>query len=81
MSPHCVWLVIVGGCKEYELEDVGGGKKVPMDTPITDTNRLIMIIELGKIILINCKDMSIKYIKYNVSLIFIVCTLFVNFSS
>ena len=81
MSPHCVWLVIVGGCEKVELEDFGGGKKVPMDTPITDTNRLIMIIELGKIILINCKDMSIKYIKYNVSLIFIVCTLFVNFSS
>ena len=81
MSPHCVWLVIVGGCEELEWKDVGGGKKVPMNTLITDTNRLIMIIELGKIILINCKDMSIKYIKYNVSLIFIVCTLFVNFSS
>ena len=81
MSPHCVWLVIVGGCKEFTMKDVGGGKKKPMVTFITDTNRLIMIIELGKIILINCKDMSIKYIKYNVSLIFIVCTLFVNFSS
>ena len=81
MSPHCVWLVIVGGYEEFEWKDVGGGKKVPRSTPITDTNRLIMIIELGKIILINCKDMSIKYIKYNVSLIFIVCTLFVNFSS
>ena len=81
MSPHCVWLVIVGGYEEFELEDNGGGKEVPMSTYITDTNRLIMIIELGKIILINCKDMSIKYIKYNVSLIFIVCTLFVNFNS
>ena len=81
MSPHCVWLVIVGGFKEFKLKDVGGGKKEPTATLITDTNRLIMIIELGKIILINCKDMSIKYIKYNVSLIFIVCTLFVNFSS
>ena len=77
MSPHCVWLLIVGGCEEFEWEDVGGGT----NTYITDTNRLTMIIELGKIILINCKDMSIKYIKYNVSLIFIVCTLFVNFSS
>ena len=81
MSPHCVWLVIVGGYEKTQWKDVGGGKKVPMSTFITDTNRLIMIIELGKIILINCKDMSIKYIKYNVSLIFIVCTLFVNFSS
>ena len=81
MSPHCVWLVIVGGYEEYELKDVGGGKEVAEHTYITDTNRLIMIIELGKIILINCKDMRIKYIKYNVSLIFIVCTLFVNFSS
>ena len=81
MSPHCVWLVIVGGYERFSMKDVGGGKKESMDTFITDTNRLIMIIELGKKILINCKDMSIKYIKYNVSLIFIVCTLFVNFSS
>ena len=81
MSPHCVWLVIVGGSERHRMKDVGGGKKVQMNTPITDTNRLIMIIELGKIILINCKNMSFKYIKYNVSLIFIVCTLFVNFSS
>ena len=78
MSPHCVWLVIVGGFERLRWKDVGGGKKVPMNTFITDTNRLIMIIELGKIISINLKDMSIKYIKYNVSLIFIV---FVNFSS
>ena len=81
MSPHCVWLVIIGGCERLRMKDVGGGKKVPMSTLIIDTNRLIMVIELGKIILINCKDMSIKYIKYNVSLIFIVCKLFVNFSS
>ena len=81
MSPHCVWLVIIGGDERFSMKDVGGGKKVPMSTLITDTNRLIMIIELGKIILFNCKDMSIKYIKYNVSLIFIVCTLIVNFSS
>ena len=47
MSPHCVWLVIVGGCGEFVLKDVGGVKK-PMDRVITDTNRLIMIIELGK---------------------------------
>uniref|UniRef100_A0A1X7SVR7 Uncharacterized protein n=1 Tax=Amphimedon queenslandica TaxID=400682 RepID=A0A1X7SVR7_AMPQE len=41
MSPECVWLVIVGGFKEYMygLEDV-------MYTYIPDTNRLIMIIEL-----------------------------------
>ena len=83
MSPHCVWLVIVGGFEKMKRKDVGGGKKVSMAAPITDTNRLIMIIELGKITLINCKDMSIKYIitLNNVSLIFIVCTLFVNFSS
>ena len=81
MSPHCVWLVIVGGFERFSMKDIGGGKKVPWNTYITDTNRLMMIIELGKIILINFKDMSIKYIKYNVSLIFIVCTLFVNFSS
>ena len=41
MSPHCVWLVIAGG---YEVCDVMLQKHVL----ITDTNRLIMIIELGK---------------------------------
>uniref|UniRef100_A0A1X7T6U1 Uncharacterized protein n=1 Tax=Amphimedon queenslandica TaxID=400682 RepID=A0A1X7T6U1_AMPQE len=46
MSPHCVWLVIVGGCKRFRMKDVGGGKKEPKSTLITDTNRLIMIIEL-----------------------------------
>ena len=48
MSPHCVWLVIVGGYEELEWKDVGGGVKEPMSTFITDTNKLIMIIELGK---------------------------------
>ena len=49
MSPHCVWLVIVGGYEKFEWKDVGGGVKQPMEsTFITDTNRLIMIIELGK---------------------------------
>ena len=48
MSPHCVWLVIVGGCKELQWKDVGGGVEKPMDTFIIDTNKLIMIIELGK---------------------------------
>ena len=48
MSPHCVWLVIVGGYQKFEWEDVGGGVKEPRATLITDTNRLIMIIELGK---------------------------------
>ena len=43
MSQHCVWLVIVGGCKEIEWDDVGA-----VNTFITDDNRLIMIIELGK---------------------------------
>ena len=48
MSPHCMWLVIVGGCEKFRWKDVGGGVKKPMETFITDTNRLIMIIELGK---------------------------------
>ena len=52
MSPHCVWLVIVGGCEEFVWKDVGGGKKEPKNKYITDTNRLIMIIELGKILII-----------------------------
>uniref|UniRef100_A0A1X7ST49 Uncharacterized protein n=1 Tax=Amphimedon queenslandica TaxID=400682 RepID=A0A1X7ST49_AMPQE len=46
MSPHCVWLVIVGGDEEIRWKDVGGGKEVARSIPITDTNRLIMIIEL-----------------------------------
>ena len=41
MSPHCVWLVIVGGCIGYDLI-------LQKYTLITDTNRLTMIIELGK---------------------------------
>ena len=49
MSPHCVWLVIVGGCIEAEWRDVGGVKQ-GFTKHITDTNKLIMIIELGKII-------------------------------
>ena len=48
MSPHCVWLVIVGGYDEFEWRDDGGSVKKPVITLITDTNRLIMIIELGK---------------------------------
>ena len=48
MSPHCVWLVIVGGYEELEWRDDGGGVKKPVNIFITDTNRLIMIIELGK---------------------------------
>ena len=50
MSAHCVWLVIVGGCTEIEWIDVGGGVKKNIATLISDTNKLIMIIELGKII-------------------------------
>ncbi|XP_011408126.2 PREDICTED: uncharacterized protein LOC105315251 [Amphimedon queenslandica] len=46
MSPHCVWLVIVGGCEELLWKDVGGGVEKPMHTFITDTNRLTMIYEL-----------------------------------
>ena len=48
MSPHCVWLVIVGGYEKLEWKDVGGGVEEPRATFIGDTNRLIMIIELGK---------------------------------
>ena len=48
MSPQCVWLVIVGGYKGFEWKDFGGGVKKPWSTYIIDTNRLIMIIELGK---------------------------------
>ena len=50
MSPHCVWLVIIGGCTELEVRDVGRGVEKTLTTLITDTNKLIMIIELGKII-------------------------------
>ena len=49
MSPHCVWLVIVGGYEKFGLADIGGGVKKAFATIITDTNRLMMIIELGKI--------------------------------
>ena len=52
MSPHCVWLVIVGGFKAVVWKDVGGGAMEPLGTFIDDTNRLIMIIELGNIIII-----------------------------
>ena len=52
MSPHCVWLVIVGGCTELEWRDVGRAVKKGFSTLITDTNKLIMIIELGKITVI-----------------------------
>ena len=52
MSPHCVWLVIVGGCTELEWRDVGRAVKKGFSTHITDTNKLIMIIELGKITVI-----------------------------
>ena len=48
MSPHCVWLVIVGGCEELRWRKDRGGVKKPVNVLLTDTNRLIMIIELGK---------------------------------
>ena len=48
MSPHCVWLVIVGGCEEIQWEDDGGGVMKPVSVFIEDTDRFIMIIELGK---------------------------------
>ena len=50
MSPHCVWLVIIGGCEEeFDFKNFG---LRPLDGYITDTKRLIMIAELGKIIII-----------------------------
>ena len=48
MSPHCVWLVIVGGYEELDWRDDGGGVEKPVSVFIDDTNKLIMIIELGK---------------------------------
>ena len=48
MSPHCVWLVIVGGYEELQWEDDEGGVEKPVNIFTEDTNRLIMIIELGK---------------------------------
>ena len=59
MSPHCVWLVIVGGSEEIRLraerlegghEEIWWKARQYEGAFITDTNRLIMIIELGKII-------------------------------
>ena len=41
MSPNCVWLVIIGGNERFI-------EMLQKHLPITDTNRLIMIIELGK---------------------------------
>ena len=43
MSPNCVWLVIVGGLKE----STGLAMMKIAHVPIRDTNRIIMIIELG----------------------------------
>ena len=55
MSPHCVWLIIVGGIEVFggiEIfggKDVEGGLKEPvMNSFITDNNMIIMIVELGK---------------------------------
>ena len=48
MSPRCVWLVVVGGFYERKWEDAGGDVEKLVNIIIEDTNRLIMIIELGK---------------------------------
>ncbi|XP_011408885.2 PREDICTED: uncharacterized protein LOC105315824 [Amphimedon queenslandica] len=46
MSPHCVWLVIIGGYKGTEFVDIAGGlQKVLRPTFISDSDRL-MIVEL-----------------------------------
>ena len=42
MSPNCVWLVIVGGSERFDQMQL-------KHTLVTDTNRLIMIVELGNI--------------------------------
>ena len=52
MSPHCVWLVIVGGYEKFGLKDIGGGVKKAFATIISNADRKMMIIELGKI---SCK--------------------------
>ena len=44
-----MFLIIVGGSVETELEDVGGGVMKWFDTPVTDPN-ITMAVELGKII-------------------------------
>ncbi|XP_019861036.1 PREDICTED: uncharacterized protein LOC109589386, partial [Amphimedon queenslandica] len=46
ISPNCVWLVIIGGYKGVGWRDIGGGIKQPKVLPITDSNRVIMIVEL-----------------------------------
>ena len=56
MSPHCVWLVIVGG---YEVF-VGGGIKKPVNVAIADTNRQIMIIELGNLMVCSIYSMCVR---------------------
>ena len=68
MSPHCVSLVIVGGYERFRWKDIGGGVKKPMVTFITDTNRLIMIIELGNIII----KITLYYYQLGLGLVFII---------
>ena len=60
MSPHCVWLVIVGGCTEVEVRGDVGGVKKGVNIFIEDTNRQIMIIELGKSYLIHSTILPTK---------------------
>ena len=59
MSPHCVWLVIIGGSQDMRWrvqQLMEGGHDDEEETGymvgrfIADTNRQIMIVELGKIL-------------------------------
>ena len=59
MSPNCVWLVIVGGYNELESEFFTIKKKEPEVKFVTDTDKLIMIIELSKLIHQSCFLVSI----------------------
>ena len=70
MSPHCVWLVIVGGHEELILGDDGGGVVKPLSIFIEDTNRLIMIIELGKSYAFNHFAHSILFLFMHLQIIF-----------
>ena len=61
MSPHCVWLVIVGGYENIIWRDDGGGVKKPVNNIIIGSaNRLIMIIELGKSFVIHSTILPTK---------------------
>ena len=49
VDPNHVFLIIVGGDVDRELEDVGGGVMKFFSTPVTDPS-ITMVVELGKTI-------------------------------